>query len=72
MPTMTDRTADLLEQQFRTIIQQVGFRKFMTGFHNACCHGEVFVESGDDCSEDQLKEIYEHIDALIAVAKKME
>ena len=57
----------LLEGQFKAIIQDVGYRVFISALHNACAHGDVF---NNDISDADLAKMFDNYDNLIEIANR--
>ena len=63
---------DIADNVIRSLVKSVGPRKFFTGLHNAFVHGQVFKDAGIDVNDEQLGQLFEHFEGLIAVAKDAE
>jgi len=64
--------SDVVENIVRGVLKAgVTPQALFVGIHNAFCHGEIFEECGIECSDKQLGELFEHIDALSKIAKKL-
>lgn len=57
------------ESVIRALAEHSSMEDVMIGIHNACAHGEIFESTGEDVSEEQLEELFEHFDAILAVFK---
>lgn len=60
---------DLFEEQLRSMARATSVRQVMVSLHNMCCHGEIFEETGEDVSEDQLGELFDHFDGILSILK---
>lgn len=67
-----DLAVNVAENVVRGLIKSgVTPQELFVGIHNAFCHGEIFEECDIECSDGQLGELFEHIDALSKIAKKL-
>ncbi len=57
------------ESVIRALAEHSSMEEVMIGVHNACAHGEIFDITGEDVSEGQLEELFEHFDAILALFK---
>lgn len=57
------------ESVIRALAEHSSMEDVMIAVHNACAHGEIFESTGEDVSEEQLEELFEHFDAILAVFK---
>jgi hypothetical protein len=52
---------DLAEAIIRSLITELGARRFMIGLHNASAHGAVFTT----CNDEALEKWFEHVDGML-------
>ncbi len=57
------------ESVIRALAEHSSMQDVMIAVHNACAHGDIFDTTGEDVSEDQLEELFEHFDAILAILK---
>ncbi len=57
------------ESVIRALAEQSSMQDVMIAVHNACAHGEIFESTGENVSEEQLGELFEHFDAILALFK---
>ena len=60
---------DLFEEQIRSMAKATSVHRVMVALHNACVHGEIFEETGEDVSEEQLGEVFCHFDSILGILK---
>lgn len=60
------------ENMIKTIISSIGFKGLMIALHNSLNHGIILEETGCDVTSEQLINIFEHVDALVKIAKDIE
>jgi hypothetical protein len=64
-----ESTVEVLENVFKTLIEQVGLEKILVALHNSCIHGEVFNGS---ISDEGLEKLFNIYDKAIKLARKEE
>ncbi len=66
---MINQNLELNEELIRTLAKHDSMGTVMIAVHNVCAHGEIFEHTGEDVSEEQLGEIFDHFDAIIGILK---
>lgn len=69
---MSNEERKMVTQIVKSLIQGVGPKGFFVCLHNAMIHGEVFEEMGLEMSDEQLGEMFDHVDRLIVISKEIE
>ena len=68
----TNPTLAITEAVLKSILQEIGPKKFAVALHNASVHGSVFKENFSEYLDDEddfLKQWYEGIDLLNRASK---
>ena len=60
---------NLFEAQIRAMAVAKSVEDVVIALHNACAHGEIFNTTGEDVSSDQLEELFDHFDGILAIFK---
>jgi len=69
MSSCAQSIIDLNESVIRVLAEHSSMNDVMIAIHNACAHGEIFESTGEDVSEEQLGELFDHFDAILAIFK---
>jgi len=67
----TVQAHEVAESTIRGLIKGVGVHAFLIGLHNSFVHGKILEEEGTDFSEEQLGQMFEAFEKLIAISKEM-
>lgn len=59
----------LFEEQIRSMARATSVARVMVALHNVCVHGKIFEETGEDVSEEQLGELFDHFDGALDILK---
>jgi hypothetical protein len=59
----------LFEEQIRSMARATSVSRVMVALHNVCVHGKIFDETGEDVSEEQLGELFDHFDGVLGILK---
>lgn len=60
----TMAVVDFLEDQIKVMAKHSSVREVIVGLHNACVHGEIFEETGEDVSDEELAALFDHFEAI--------
>lgn len=50
---------------------KVSPKELFTGLHNTFAHGDILTKNGVEFSNEQLEEMFVHLEGLVSIAKKM-
>lgn len=59
----------LFEEQIRSMARATSVARVMVALHNVCVHGKIFEETGEDVSEEQLGDLFDHFDGALDILK---
>jgi hypothetical protein len=63
----------LFEEQIRSMAIATSVSQVMVALHNVCVHMQRKVaETGEDVSEEQLGELFDHFDGVLGILKSRE
>ncbi|MCI0562278.1 MAG: hypothetical protein MN733_27645 [Nitrososphaera sp.] len=66
------KNIDLLEATFRAwILAGVPTKDIVIALHNACVHGNVMTEAGENVTDANLEQLFAGFDSCIEAAKSM-
>ena len=66
MTRMNSVLIGLFEAQIRAMASVANVEDIIIGLHNACVHGDIFDDTGEDVD---LEEVFKRLDHLLALFK---
>lgn len=62
-----EEITDLFEAQIRAMAKATSMERVIIALHNACVHGEIFEETGEDLDTDQLEKLFIRFDGILGI-----
>lgn len=59
----------LFEEHIRAMARATSVERVMVAMHNVCVHGEIFEDTGEEVSEEQLGELFDHFDGILGILR---